>query len=495
MAIQEVLDNVLFSYNRGVINNNFTLLDTNKADTSLVLTKTNTIAYSPTSDYHPATKVYVDDGILNLVSTYDPGNIQADAFDRANHIGVQSPSTISQDSSNRFVTDVQISAWDSKEDAIGAKNTAFNRNFGTSAGTVAEGDHTHNKSEVGLSNVDNTSDLNKPVSTAQQAALDGKIDTNPYYIDLAPQSTPPTFQEGLLFYDDSVKVLKVFGENSAISPELGFAKLVRVINKTGSSISKLKAVKSSGIDTTTNLHKIVSGQANIIDNSEILGVTIHDIASDSEGVLIVYGNLRSVDTSGFSVEDELFLSSTVAGDFTTTEPTIKTKIGIVKYSHATNGIIFIDIKNNIVGPKLFTLVDGVPDTYTLTGDSTFETIDNFDTVNNLGIAVNDLTGVFTIPKTGWYKANLNTTFTISSPPTLGYDVVNFRIRNTTTSTTIYEFIVEVPGGFGSSDEMIRSILMPFQVSKDDEIVLQVNSSDNSSDLDFTSFNLHIENIN
>ena len=33
------------------------------------------------------------------------------------------------------------------------------------------------KSTIGLSNVDNTSDINKPVSTAQQAALDSKANT------------------------------------------------------------------------------------------------------------------------------------------------------------------------------------------------------------------------------------------------------------------------------------------------------------------------------
>ena len=37
--------------------------------------------------------------------------------------------------------------------------------------------HTHTKSEVGLGNVDNTSDAAKPVSTATQAALDGKSAT------------------------------------------------------------------------------------------------------------------------------------------------------------------------------------------------------------------------------------------------------------------------------------------------------------------------------
>lgn len=36
--------------------------------------------------------------------------------------------------------------------------------------------HNTNKSDVGLGNVDNTSDLNKPVSNATQNALDEKVD-------------------------------------------------------------------------------------------------------------------------------------------------------------------------------------------------------------------------------------------------------------------------------------------------------------------------------
>ena len=35
--------------------------------------------------------------------------------------------------------------------------------------------HTHPKGDVGLANVDNTTDAGKPVSTAQQTALDGKV--------------------------------------------------------------------------------------------------------------------------------------------------------------------------------------------------------------------------------------------------------------------------------------------------------------------------------
>ena len=39
-----------------------------------------------------------------------------------------------------------------------------------------EGDVNLTKANIGLGNVDNTSDANKPVSTAQQTALDGKVD-------------------------------------------------------------------------------------------------------------------------------------------------------------------------------------------------------------------------------------------------------------------------------------------------------------------------------
>lgn len=56
-----------------------------------------------------------------------------------------------------------------------AGNTALLQ-LGTTAGTAMAGNKTFSKADVGLSNVDNTTDANKPVSTAQKAALDLKAD-------------------------------------------------------------------------------------------------------------------------------------------------------------------------------------------------------------------------------------------------------------------------------------------------------------------------------
>ena len=81
------------------VSNNTTV--TGKADTTDVLEKTNTTPFTPTADYHPSTKKYVDDSVSGvgggdmLKTTYDPTNISASAFARTNHTGTQTASTIS----------------------------------------------------------------------------------------------------------------------------------------------------------------------------------------------------------------------------------------------------------------------------------------------------------------------------------------------------------------------------------------------------------------
>lgn len=81
------------------------------------------------------------------------------------HPGSHPPSMITQDADNRFVTDIQITAWTDMADHL----------------TVVTGNpHDVTKAEVGLGNCDDTSDADKPVSTAQQTALDLKTDNADY---------------------------------------------------------------------------------------------------------------------------------------------------------------------------------------------------------------------------------------------------------------------------------------------------------------------------
>lgn len=63
-------------------------------------------------------------------------------------------------------------------DNITSKPSTFDPTIGSGATDAAAGNHTHTKSDIGLGNVDNTSDTDKPVSTATQTALDAKVATS-----------------------------------------------------------------------------------------------------------------------------------------------------------------------------------------------------------------------------------------------------------------------------------------------------------------------------
>ena len=87
------------------------------------------------------------------------------------NLDATNPVNIVQTASYRFVTDTEKSTWNGKENAITAGTTA----------QYYRGDKTFqtlDKTAVGLSNLDNTSDANKPISTATQTALDNKADKN-----------------------------------------------------------------------------------------------------------------------------------------------------------------------------------------------------------------------------------------------------------------------------------------------------------------------------
>lgn len=100
-------------------------------------------------------------------------------------------SIITQDASNRFVTDAEKTAWNAKEagGAVAAHaaagdphpqyTTAAEASAAAPVQSVAgkSGIVTLVKGDVGLGSVDNTADTAKPVSTAQQTAFDGKEPT------------------------------------------------------------------------------------------------------------------------------------------------------------------------------------------------------------------------------------------------------------------------------------------------------------------------------
>ena len=84
-------------------------------------------------------------------------------------------------------------------DAIGAGTS--NLTLGTTASTARAGNWVPTKADVGLGNVDNTSDLNKPISTATQAALDGKAASDHTHTPASIGAEPAPWQGTQSAYD------------------------------------------------------------------------------------------------------------------------------------------------------------------------------------------------------------------------------------------------------------------------------------------------------
>jgi prefoldin subunit 5 len=158
--------------------------------------------------------------IDNVLSNVTPGSLDSlsevvSAFQSADSslngaitsLATSASSGLAAETSAREAAD---SALDSRLDTAESDINAIESAATTLAGrvTTAEGSlsshtaatnnpHSVTKSQVGLGNVDNTSDANKPVSTAGQTALDGK------QIKDVVSTTAPSHTEGLRWIDSN----------------------------------------------------------------------------------------------------------------------------------------------------------------------------------------------------------------------------------------------------------------------------------------------------
>jgi hypothetical protein len=127
---------------------------------------------------------------------------------------------------------------------------------------------------------------------------------------------------------------------------LGQTTEIHVTNQTGGALSSGVAVYKSGI---------VSGKISIgymlangtIAAKDYLGITTESIAKSGDGKVIRFGRLDNFDTSSYSVNDTLYLSSSSSGGFTTTQPT-GSNVAIATatvLTSATSGSIWVNANN------------------------------------------------------------------------------------------------------------------------------------------------------
>jgi len=158
-------------------------------------------------------------------------------------------------------------------------------------------------------------------------------------IDFDPQSTPPTFREGRLWYDDVNKTLSYFNDETDSSLQIGQEEWFRAKNETGVTIPNGFAVYVNG--ESGGLPTVALAQANLQSTAlSTIGVATHDVEDGTFGYFTVSGTIRDVDTSLFTAGDIIFLSATVPGFYTNIppqSPNYQIILGVVTKSDAIEG--------------------------------------------------------------------------------------------------------------------------------------------------------------
>jgi len=487
MAYQELINGESNGIHRGKINSQTSELYSLKLEASQVLVKGNTVNFTPTLPFDPVTKSYVDELFVGWETVYNPQAIAADVFARGSHTGVQATSTITETSLARFVSTAQITNWNQKEDGIGVKNTAFNKNFGTIVGAVSEGNHTHTKTDIGLGNVDNTADDDKAVSTPQQAEIDLRV---PYLnadpIIFNPQLTPPAYYEGKIFYDDATKGLALYTDIPDVTWNLGQETLVRIINKTGATIPNGSAVKPTGVDALSTLPTVALALADTFFNALVAGIATHDIVDNAEGFITVQGRVNDVDLNGYSPGVTLFLSDTIPGGYTITRPLIATQIGGVLVTGA-NGALQLEIENNVTLPPVFGYIYGVP-TYAAISSS-YQNFTEYDNEVSINAVVDVTAGTIEVPNSGWYRATASISLLTNSLTSARY--VSIQIWDVTDSEEHGVYVVTIAR---STEESSRSFSFPTELEAGHEYIVRYKSDEIFTIFTVTNLSFDLESI-
>lgn len=144
--------------------------------------------------------------------------------------------------------------------------------------------------------------------------------------------------------------------------QVGEELLVRVLNRTGSTILNGAAVYLNG--SQGNRPTIALAQADLASTSNTtIGIATEDIANNGMGFVTLSGIVRDINTAALTEGADIYLSATVAGGLTSTMPSAPnhaTRIGVCVRQHATVGQIFVAVQNGTAFAELSDLVISSP---------------------------------------------------------------------------------------------------------------------------------------
>jgi hypothetical protein len=174
------------------------------------------------------------------------------------------------------------------------------------------------------------------------------------YVDFDTTAAPAS-AVGRLGWNNQEGTLDLGLKGGTIALAVGQEQVIRVVNKTGSTLTKegYSCVKISGAQGQRP--SVVQALANNDANSaDTIGLVAEAIANNAEGFVCTSGVLVNINTTGslqgesWNDGDVLYLSGTTAGRLTNIRPQAPIHmviVGFVIYAHASQGKIFVKVDN------------------------------------------------------------------------------------------------------------------------------------------------------
>jgi hypothetical protein len=246
------------------------------------------------------------------------------------------------------------------------------------------------------------------------------------------------------------------GLPGGVTLQVGQESLIKILNKTGSTLLNGKVVYITGAQG--NRLTAAYADADQATAEKTIAVLTQNILNNQEGFATVHGLVRDIDTSAYSEGQELFLSTT-AGNITGTRPTPPNhaiSIGYCVRSHATVGSIFVTVHVGSDLPHLHDVnLTSLSDNQVLTYDAGTSTwineANNNHTHSPSAITFTEATAnasTYSVSAAADYVAvtyDGATTISLPVSPTLGHKVT---IKDEDGTASLYPITIQP--GVGSS---------------------------------------------
>jgi hypothetical protein len=237
---------------------------------------------------------------------------------------------------------------------------------------------------------------------ANAPAIQNNNSTKTDYLDY-DINAPFVNQMGRTGWNSQDETLNL-GMAYGVVQQIGQETYARVENNTGVTIPEGTVVGFAGVGVGGTLRVAPYLADGSTPSLYMLGVMTHDLPdSQDKGYCTVWGSVRTLDTSGFSVGDILYASPTVAGELTNVKPTAPDNVIPVAAClivDATDGVIFV--RPTITQMQYYGIFAKTADTSPAAINTAYPI--TFDTTRlSNGVVIGGTTSQIIVPESGLYQ--------------------------------------------------------------------------------------------